>query len=58
MRQLNLKIRNGYSRVDAASVFLPVHLHRSSDNKGNWTAEWDYDGLSSMSTHLRVTRQR
>jgi len=37
-----------------ASVFLPVHLHRSAD--GNWSADWDYEALLSMQTHLRVTR--
>jgi trehalose-6-phosphate synthase len=37
-----------------ASVFLPVHLHRS-DN-GEWTAHWDYEALLSMETHMRVTR--
>ncbi len=37
-----------------ASVFLPVHLHRSRD--GAWSADWDYEALLSMQTHLRVTR--
>ena len=37
-----------------ASVFLPVHLHRSLD--GQWSADWDYEALLSMQTHLRVTR--
>jgi hypothetical protein len=37
-----------------ASVFLPVHLHRSDD--GEWAAHWDYEALLSMETHLRVTR--
>lgn len=37
-----------------ASMFLPVHLHRSDD--GAWTADWDYEALLSMQTHLRVTR--
>lgn len=36
------------------SVFLPVHLHRS--DVGEWTADWDYEMLLSMQTHLRVTR--
>eukprot|EP00814_Leptocylindrus_danicus_P019031 CAMPEP_0116008752 /NCGR_PEP_ID=MMETSP0321-20121206/3038_1 /TAXON_ID=163516 /ORGANISM="Leptocylindrus danicus var. danicus, Strain B650" /LENGTH=1250 /DNA_ID=CAMNT_0003477611 /DNA_START=189 /DNA_END=3941 /DNA_ORIENTATION=- len=40
--------------VVVTSAFLPVHLHRSDE--GNWTAEWDYEALLSMSTHLRVTR--
>jgi trehalose 6-phosphate synthase/phosphatase len=37
-----------------ASAFLPVHLHRSDD--GEWSADWDYEALLSMQTHLRVTR--
>ena len=37
-----------------ASVFLPVHLHRSRD--GRWSADWDYEALLSMQTHLRVIR--
>lgn len=37
-----------------ASVFLPVHLHRTND--GKWSADWDYEALLSMQTHLRVTR--
>jgi len=37
-----------------ASVFLPVHLHRSAE--GEWSADWDYESLLSMQTHLRVTR--
>ena len=37
-----------------ASAFLPVHLHRSED--GEWSADWDYESLLSMQTHLRVTR--
>mmetsp|Transcript_23417 Transcript_23417/g.49009 ORF Transcript_23417/g.49009 Transcript_23417/m.49009 type:complete len:1196 (-) Transcript_23417:144-3731(-) len=36
------------------SAFLPVHLTRS-DN-GEWSADWDYEALLSMQTHLRVTR--
>ena len=36
------------------SVFLPVNLKRSDD--GQWTADWDYEMLLSMQTHLRVTR--
>lgn len=36
------------------SVFLPVILHRSDG--GQWTADWDYEVLLSMQTHLRVTR--
>mmetsp|Transcript_13722 Transcript_13722/g.19617 ORF Transcript_13722/g.19617 Transcript_13722/m.19617 type:complete len:1275 (-) Transcript_13722:185-4009(-) len=37
-----------------ASAFLPVHLHRS--DSGEWSADWDYEALLSMQTHLRVTR--
>jgi hypothetical protein len=36
------------------SAFLPVHLTRSED--GEWSADWDYEALLSMQTHLRVTR--
>ena len=45
---------NSTEGVVVASAFLPVHLHRSTD--GQWSAEWDYEALLSMSTHLRVTR--
>mmetsp|Transcript_27088 Transcript_27088/g.55473 ORF Transcript_27088/g.55473 Transcript_27088/m.55473 type:complete len:1252 (-) Transcript_27088:142-3897(-) len=36
------------------SAFLPVHLTRSDG--GEWSADWDYEALLSMQTHLRVTR--
>lgn len=36
------------------SVFLPVHVHRSPE--GQWSADWDYEALLSMQSHLRVTR--
>lgn len=36
------------------SAFLPVHLTRSEN--GEWSADWDYEALLSMQTHLRVTR--
>ena len=36
------------------SAFLPVVLHRSDD--GQWSADWDYEMLLSMQTHLRVIR--
>jgi trehalose 6-phosphate synthase/phosphatase len=36
------------------SVFLPINLKRSEE--GQWTADWDYEMLLSMQTHLRVTR--
>ena len=45
---------NNTDGVVVASAFLPVHLHRS--DSGQWSAEWDYEALLSMSTHLRVTR--
>ena len=36
------------------SIFLPVIVKRSDD--GRWSADWDYEMLLSMQTHLRVTR--
>ena len=36
------------------SAFLPVVLNRSTT--GEWTADWDYEMLLSMQTHLRVAR--
>lgn len=36
------------------SAFLPVHVTRS--DTGEWSADWDYEALLSMQTHLRVTR--
>lgn len=36
------------------SAFLPVHVTRS--DQGEWSADWDYEALLSMQTHLRVTR--
>lgn len=36
------------------SVFLPISLKRS--DSGQWAADWDYEMLLSMQTHLRVTR--
>ena len=36
------------------SAFLPVVLNRSAN--GEWTADWDYEMLLSMQTHLRVAR--
>jgi trehalose 6-phosphate synthase/phosphatase len=45
---------NATDGLVVVSVFLPVHLHRTDD--GEWTAEWDYEMLLSMQTHLRVTR--
>mmetsp|Transcript_43788 Transcript_43788/g.64314 ORF Transcript_43788/g.64314 Transcript_43788/m.64314 type:complete len:1235 (+) Transcript_43788:138-3842(+) len=48
---VNLSSSDG---VVVASAFLPVSLHRSEE--GEWTANWVYDALLSMETHLRVTR--
>ena len=45
---------NSTDGLVVVSVFLPVHLHRSDD--GEWSADWDYEMLLSMQTHLRVTR--
>lgn len=45
---------NSTDGLVVVSVFLPVHLHRS--DVGVWTADWDYEMLLSMQTHLRVTR--
>lgn len=45
---------NSTDGLVVVSAFLPVILHRSDD--GEWTADWDYEMLLSMQTHLRVTR--
>lgn len=45
---------NSTDGLVVVSAFLPVHLHRSET--GEWTADWDYEMLLSMQTHLRVTR--
>lgn len=45
---------NSTDGLVVVSAFLPVILHRSDD--GKWTADWDYEVLLSMQTHLRVTR--
>lgn len=50
-QSVNLDSTDG---VVVASAFLPVHVRRSDD--GVWSAEWDYEALLSMQTHLRVTR--
>lgn len=50
-QQVHLNSTDGLVVV---SVFLPVVLNRSTD--GVWTADWDYEMLLSMQTHLRVTR--
>ena len=45
---------NSTDGLVVVSIFLPVILNRSDD--GKWTADWDYEMLLSMQTHLRVTR--
>eukprot|EP00529_Nitzschia_sp_RCC80_P007412 CAMPEP_0113480238 /NCGR_PEP_ID=MMETSP0014_2-20120614/21768_1 /TAXON_ID=2857 /ORGANISM="Nitzschia sp." /LENGTH=1302 /DNA_ID=CAMNT_0000373653 /DNA_START=126 /DNA_END=4034 /DNA_ORIENTATION=+ /assembly_acc=CAM_ASM_000159 len=51
VQQVHLNSTDGLVVV---SAFLPVVLHRS--DAGTWTADWDYEALLSMQTHLRVTR--
>jgi trehalose 6-phosphate synthase/phosphatase len=51
MQSVHLNSTDGLVVV---SAFLPVVLHRS--DAGTWTADWDYEALLSMQTHLRVTR--
>jgi len=45
---------NSTDGLVVVSAFLPVVLHRSPE--GQWSADWDYEVLLSMQTHLRVTR--
>jgi len=45
---------NSTDGLVVVSAFLPVVMHRSDD--GEWSADWDYEMLLSMQTHLRVTR--
>ena len=45
---------NSTDGLVVVSVFLPVIVHRSEE--GQWSADWDYEMLLSMQTHLRVTR--
>lgn len=45
---------NSTDGLVVVSAFLPVILHRSDE--GKWSADWDYEALLSMQTHLRVTR--
>ena len=44
--------------VIVVSIFLPIILQRTESQTGGpvWTADWDYENLLSMSTHMRVTR--
>jgi hypothetical protein len=45
---------NSTDGLVVVSAFLPVVLHRSET--AQWSADWDYEALLSMQTHLRVTR--
>lgn len=45
---------NSTDGLVVVSAFLPIILHRSDE--GVWSADWDYEMLLSMQTHLRVTR--
>ena len=45
---------NSTDGLVVVSIFLPVILHRTE--MGHWSADWDYEVLLSMQTHLRVTR--
>lgn len=45
---------NSTDGLVVVSIFLPVIVKRSDD--GQWSADWDYEVLLSMQTHLRVTR--
>ena len=45
---------NSTDGLVVVSIFLPVILQRTE--LGKWTADWDYEMLLSMQTHLRVTR--
>jgi len=46
---------NATDGLVVVSAFLPVVVHRD-DATGVWTADWDFEALLSMQTHLRVTR--
>jgi trehalose 6-phosphate synthase/phosphatase len=45
---------NSTDGLVVVSAFLPVILHRN--DQGKWSADWDYEALLSMQTHLRVIR--
>ena len=48
---------NSTDGLVVVSAFLPVVVHRSETSmEPTWTADWDYEALLSMQTHLRVTR--
>ena len=46
---------NSTDGLVVVSAFLPVVLHRNEHTR-QWSADWDYEALLSMQTHLRVTR--
>jgi len=48
---------NATDGLVVVSAFLPVVVHRCETSAvPKWTADWDYEALLSMQTHLRVTR--
>jgi trehalose 6-phosphate synthase/phosphatase len=48
---------NSTDGLVVVSIFLPVLLYRTEqEGKIQWMAEWDFELLLSMQTHLRVTR--
>jgi trehalose 6-phosphate synthase/phosphatase len=48
---------NATDGLVVVSAFLPVVVHRDETSEvPKWTADWDYEALLSMQTHLRVTR--
>eukprot|EP00532_Pseudo-nitzschia_australis_P016448 CAMPEP_0168258054 /NCGR_PEP_ID=MMETSP0141_2-20121125/6877_1 /TAXON_ID=44445 /ORGANISM="Pseudo-nitzschia australis, Strain 10249 10 AB" /LENGTH=1339 /DNA_ID=CAMNT_0008195183 /DNA_START=177 /DNA_END=4197 /DNA_ORIENTATION=+ len=48
---------NATDGLVVVSAFLPVVVHRDETSAvPKWTADWDYEALLSMQTHLRVTR--
>jgi hypothetical protein len=54
VEQVHLNSTDGLVVV---SAFLPVVVHRcETSSQPKWTADWDYEALLSMQTHLRVTR--
>ena len=48
---------NSTDGLVVVSAFLPVVVNRcETSTTPTWTADWDYEVLLSMQTHLRVTR--
>ena len=48
---------NATDGLVVVSAFLPVVVHRDETSQvPKWSADWDYEALLSMQTHLRVTR--